>query len=362
MKTKLIYILFALLPFLIGVSSCKEDDGDTTPPSPVDNIVITPDFGGFKLSWQNPTDVDFRYVDLSYTDALGNQWSKKISQYGNSTQVAGLTEEKDYTFNLVSYDKSGNASGTKTISGKCKTPPFLVVAQELAVNPDFGGINVKWENTCGKQVAVMVQYKDNNGAKQVQTTVSNKPNDVLFVSGLQAKSQVFKITVSDSIGNAGPTKDYNLTPLAESLIEKNGWEVVSFSSEEASGEGTSNGRVIHAIDGNINSFWHSQWAGGTPPYPHWFIINMNQTVTISRFECYRRQGDSGGPDKIKFYASMDGQTWTDLGENTFNRNVNTAQSYRISSNPEARYFKFEATAGPNTFSHLGEINVFGSAK
>lgn len=362
MKTKLKYILFPLLSCLIFVTSCKEEEGDTIPPGAVDNIVITPDFGGFKLSWQNPTDADFRYVDLSYVDALGNKWSKKISRFGNSAQIAGLTEEKDYTFNLISYDESGNPSATKTISGKCKTPPFLVVAQKLVVNPDFGGINVKWENTCGKQVAVEVQYKDNSGAKQRQTTVSNKPSDVLYVSGLQDKSQIFKITVSDSIGNFGPSKDYTLTPLAESKIVKTGWSVVSFSSEEATGEGTSNGKVLHAIDDNINSFWHSQWAGGTPPYPHWFIINMNQTVTISRFECYRRQGNSGGPDKIKFYSSMDGQTWTDHGEYAFNRNVNTAQNYRISSNPVARYFKFEATAGPNTYSHLGEIHVFGSAK
>ena len=59
---------------------------------------------------------------------------------------------------------------------------------------------------------------------------------------------------------------------------------------------------------------------------------------------------------------MDGTTWVDLGEFPFDRNINDAQNYRIVSNPQARFFKFEAIEGPNNFTHMAEISVYGSAE
>ncbi len=361
-SNKILYFASLVIFSAIFFTGCEKEEGDVTPPGTIENIVVTPDFGGFIVSWQNPTDADFYYVDLTFTDAKGEQWSKKISSYANTAKIAGLTEEKEYQLDFVCFDKSGNASNKQTVKSICKTPPFALVAKTLVVKPDFGGINVKWNNISGKSVSVQVAYKDNSGAKQTQTAVSSQSSDILFLSGLQSKSQVFSIIVADSLGNKGEASQFELTPLAESKISKANWSVVSFSSEEAYGEGESNGRVIHAIDDNINSFWHSQWAEASPVYPHWFVIDMNATVTISRFECYRRQGSSSGPDKIKFYGSMDGNTWTDFGEFAFNRTINAAQNYRIPSNPEVRFFKFEATAGPNTYAHMGEINVYGSSK
>ena len=56
---------------------------------------------------------------------------------------------------------------------------------------------------------------------------------------------------------------------------KTDWKIVSFTTEEASGEGSNNGHAKHLIDGNVETFWHSRWQGGSDPLPYEIIIDMN---------------------------------------------------------------------------------------
>ncbi|MDL2222627.1 DUF3472 domain-containing protein [Bacteroidales bacterium OttesenSCG-928-M11] len=55
------------------------------------------------------------------------------------------------------------------------------------------------------------------------------------------------------------------------------WTVVSFSSEETSGESNGNGRAVKIIDGDESTYWHSRWTSGGSAYPHYFIIDINDT-------------------------------------------------------------------------------------
>lgn len=60
-----------------------------------------------------------------------------------------------------------------------------------------------------------------------------------------------------------------------SKYDKSGWKVISFSSQETSGEG-SNGLASQIIDGDANTYWHSQWQGTQAKYPHYFVIDMQR--------------------------------------------------------------------------------------
>ena len=51
-------------------------------------------------------------------------------------------------------------------------------------------------------------------------------------------------------------------------LSKIDWKIVSFTTEEASGEGSNNGHAKHLIDGNVETFWHSRWQGGSDPLPY----------------------------------------------------------------------------------------------
>ncbi len=43
------------------------------------------------------------------------------------------------------------------------------------------------------------------------------------------------------------------------------------------------------IDGNLDSYWHSQYDPHAP-LPHWAIIDMASDKSISYFEVYREKG------------------------------------------------------------------------
>ncbi|HOI49853.1 MAG TPA: DUF4959 domain-containing protein [Prolixibacteraceae bacterium] len=355
---KNIYYFLGILMVMLVASSCKEK-GEGVPPGQVTDVEAASGYGEVLLDWTNPSDENYYYVDISFVDSKGVNRSRKVSRYASGDTITGFADTQAYTFSLTSYSFTGEASAPVTITATPLEPAFANVISTVEMVPDFGGAIVSWENETGKPVTVKVSYKDDAGKKTSSLFVADESGKG-YISGLASTLRNFDVVVSDKANNNSVVRTFEITPLKEEKISKSLWTVVSFSSEEASGEGPSNGRVIHAIDDNISSFWHSQWQGASPGYPHWFIIDMHQAVTISRFECFRRQGSSSGSDKIKFHYSMDGTTWTDLGEFPFDRNTNNAQKYRITSNPKARYFKFEAVAGPNNFTHLGEISVYGA--
>ena len=142
-------------------------------------------------------------------------------------------------------------------------------------------------------------------------------------------------------------------------LNRSEWSVVDFSTEEP-GEGAPNGLVTAALDGDIGTFWHTQWDGASPGYPHFFTVDLKKTVKILAVDCARRQGDARGQTKFKIYTSNDGVTFDDQGTFNFNSNINDAQMFPLSFLPNARYVKYEAVEGPNFFAFLAEFNVYGS--
>lgn len=147
-------------------------------------------------------------------------------------------------------------------------------------------------------------------------------------------------------------------PATEEKMDKGNWTVLGFSSEEPA-EGDGNGLVTAAFDGDLGTFWHSAWAESSPEYPHYFSINIGETKEITGFECFRRQGNSGGPTKIQMLVSSDGNNWTDLGTFDFDGTSDAAQKFDV-EHTEMNYFKFVALEGPYNYAFLAEINLYVS--
>ncbi len=142
-------------------------------------------------------------------------------------------------------------------------------------------------------------------------------------------------------------------------LDRTVWEVIDFSSEEAGGEGPVNGYLSAAFDGDINTFWHTTWSTASPDYPHYFTIDMKNTVKILAVDCARRQGNGGGHTKFQILTSDDGTNFTDQGVFDFNSQINDVQFFQLALLPESRYIKFVALEGPNNYTFLAEFNVYG---
>ncbi|WP_200975992.1 DUF3472 domain-containing protein [Echinicola sp. 20G] len=95
-------------------------------------------------------------------------------------------------------------------------------------------------------------------------------------------------------------------------FDKDNWSVIDFSSEETSGEGADNGRAADAIDENPATFWHSQWAGGNPGYPHYITLDLGASREAKGLVIQNRSKQNGRPKTIEVEVSADNSTWTSL--------------------------------------------------
>ncbi len=83
-------------------------------------------------------------------------------------------------------------------------------------------------------------------------------------------------------------------------------KLVKVDSEETAGE---DGKGANAVDGDPNTFWHTQWQDASPACPHEIIIELTPPATIKGFTYLPRQdeGVNGTIKSYEFFVSNDGQ-------------------------------------------------------
>ena len=110
---------------------------DTIPPDPPRNVKTTVDYdaGGIKVTWENPQNVDFSYINMYRSEApgeFGAVIAKKI--VGNEYFDGNVTLGTDYYYTPISVDVSGNESLAHTILtvGNVGNPnPFQPILPKL---------------------------------------------------------------------------------------------------------------------------------------------------------------------------------------------------------------------------------------
>lgn len=146
-------------------------------------------------------------------------------------------------------------------------------------------------------------------------------------------------------------------PEEVSEMDKSDWEVIAFSSEETSGEGDT-GRAKDVIDGDLSTYWHSQWMGNVAEYPHHFIIDFGSNIEIGGFVVNQRNGMR----KIKDYrisGSSDNENWHVLISGSLLNNV-SKQNLQLENKANQRYIKFEGINSHDgeQFAALAEIGAY----
>jgi hypothetical protein len=163
--------------------------------------------------------------------------------------------------------------------------------------------------------------------------------------------------------NGKPDIDVHIFDVQD--VDKTGWTIAEFSSEEASGEGADNGQAKHAIDTNSETFWHTQWDGAQPPYPHSITINLNTDQIIKGFTFLHRTAKyNGRPKEITIEISTDGTTFENLGDFTLNDNT-AKQLIELITPVTAHYYKLTVASGYDDgsgesvfFTHLAEMGIY----
>lgn len=134
-------------------------------------------------------------------------------------------------------------------------------------------------------------------------------------------------------------------------------KVVKADSEETAGE---NGRAANAVDGDPNTFWHTQWQDDSPPCPHEIIIELTPPSTIKGFTYLPRQDDSenGTIKDYEFYVSNDGQDYGQPVAKGAFENSKELKSVTFPRQP-CRFIKLKALSEVNgeAWTSAAEIGV-----
>jgi beta-galactosidase len=88
-------------------------------------------------------------------------------------------------------------------------------------------------------------------------------------------------------------------------LSHEGWTVAYVDSEERDKE---DGTAENAIDGQTANFWHTEWSGAQPGFPHRLILDLGKSQTLTGIRYVPRQGGADLPGRIKDYRIYVGDT------------------------------------------------------
>lgn len=121
------------------------------------------------------------------------------------------------------------------------------------------------------------------------------------------------------------------------FIDKSAWEVVRVSSQANGDEGK------NAIDGDINTKWHTSFGANEPRPPHEIVVDMKKSLKIEAFlYTGRSDGDNGMIRDFDLYLSNDPNVWGEPVVSSRFANTGAMQVIPVPGKPEARYFKLVA--------------------
>lgn len=165
------------------------------------------------------------------------------------------------------------------------------------------------------------------------------------------------------------TATYRVDPAnrpLENPINGSDLRVAGFSSQQASGEPAGSGVATAAIDGDVSTYWHTQWSPSNAQYPHFIALRVARdgvtSCRLSQLEYTARQGASNGRIKgYQVFVSADGQTWGDAVATGEFADVLTPQIVRFAAKP-GMFVKLVGTSSLNgePFGGAAELRLGGA--
>lgn len=376
MKFNRIYIALLML-LAIAIQSCSDmneltdkylDEGEVAYAAKVDSVGI--------LAGENRIQLDL-YVKAQRIDKVRVYWNNYEDsldvEIGGKTGVFPVMledmPESGYLFQLVSFDKFGNKSLEYEATGSSYGDNYKNGLSNRSYTTEFTRYDMEadsmviyWGGTVRGAIAMELQYTDTSDkiinlevpADAATTTLHNLKGNV---------SYHLRFIPEENAIDTFTTSPKSIPVYYERPVNKSGWKIIGFSSASASPEWPAS----NAIDGDINTPWHTEH-NPTAPFPHYFIVDMGETVDISSFEVYRRMDDSAGaqPTHQIFYAesltdpadSKDAG-WKDYGVYSFDNVVDIPQFSRAAHVVKARYFMYYVGSNSRSaYAYIGEIGAY----
>lgn len=143
----------------------------------------------------------------------------------------------------------------------------------------------------------------------------------------------------------------NYSFVAEIDMPRTGWEATTSSSQLPQHP------PENLFDGEINSFWHSQYVGGRPDHPHIITVDIKDAKTIRGLSFVQRQTFQGAIYNFNLEISADGENWENAGTYEL-LEVARKQFIYLSEPKSVQKFKISTIDGKSDVGALAEIGAF----
>lgn len=289
-------------------------------------------------------------------------------------------DEGKYNFQLVNVSETMKESLPQIVSGEVYGDTYQARLPQRGVNSmsaDPTGVIINWATEEGC-IETVVTYTNKDGQKKTVTVGEDEsttliPDFVLgskFFVASKFKPEEYAIDNVTSLEGSVSFPSYYIVSKEnwDNIYHKNyvdvdrtGW-MVEASTEEMTGEVSAakphNGQAVSMIDGDLSTFWHSQWngEGKNPPLPHIITMDMQQIQDIISVELVRRAGNAD-TKTVAFSISNDKENWIELGQLDFpNSTAPNAMVLLLGEPVSGRYFRTMVTASNNSVNaSIGEI-------
>lgn len=115
------------------------------------------------------------------------------------------------------------------------------------------------------------------------------------------------------------------------------WVILAKSTEELTGEGANNGQAIRINDGNIATFWHSQWSGATATLPMSITFQLKNNEIVKGFYLVPRSSAGQRPKKVEVQISRDNVNYRTLT----NADLETGYTFEMVDNANRKEFRLK---------------------
>lgn len=365
----LIYLVAILL-----LAACTEmndlhqqylDEGETIYTGRVDSIQIMHGKERLKLSWQINSDPKITHCIIFWNNRKDSVVVDVPSDRTGVTLMDQIIDlpEGSYVFEFVTFDNENNSSLSIIRSSDVYGPKYeqTLLSRPIAdLIAERDSVVLNWSQI-DNSVGVLFHYT-NQAGNEVELNISNNENQTIiydYAVGSEYSYQTMYIPSETAIDTFYSAAYFRTFPDVVKLNTPD-WEVIFASTEELSGEGPVNGRASTILDGNKNTFWHSQWQGGAPEMPHTIIVDMKEDLQIMGLDIFRRLNNKD-TKKVEYEMSQDNENWTKFGEVSFPNNPSPNNKMLTLEEPvTARYLKIVVSES-NSYPHasLSEIVLYG---
>lgn len=305
-------IKLVIVSMILVLFACEEHQHgplttDSSIPSVIENVVVTPINGGLNISYDLPNDSDLVYVKAVYTNSSGEEAEVKTSAFDNKIVIMGFGDTTERTVKLCSVDRSENNSEPITVTGIPLTPPVFLIQATMAITADFGGARFTWENELNTPITIeLMTTNDTTGdIETVETVYTEQSAAKSSLRGYESVPRLFAAVIRDRYDNFSDTiyaqtADKMLTPLFEERLDKTKFNKIVLDNDD--NWDAWEGDYWNCFDDDATSIVHTQ---GDHPRPSIMTVDLGSVVTLSRFNVLQRS-----PENARHFAFTHGNPKT----------------------------------------------------